>query len=265
MWEAELRLALRHDGARTVLAQRAHRGPLVVQRPFYPEGDICHLYLVHPPGGIVSGDHLTLDLSARDGAHALVTTPAATKFYRAREGAAAHLVQRLDVAGATLEWLPQETLVFDGAQARCATHVVLGDDARFIGWEVLCLGRPASAEPFASGAVHQDFQLWRGNEPLLLDRLRLAPDAALGESWGFAGHAALGTLMAWPAAVADLDALKETAAADLLACTLVDGVLLVRTLAAQGEEVRTRLHGAWRLLRPRLLGRDVSAPRIWAT
>jgi urease accessory protein len=265
VWEAELRLGLRNDGTRTVLAQRSHRGPLVVQRPFYPEDAVCHLYIVHPPGGIVSEDHLTLSVSARDGAHALITTPAATKFYRARNAAAAHLVQQFEIENAILEWLPQETLIFDGAHACASTRVVLRDDARFIGWEVLCLGRPASDELFNTGFVRQNFELWRGDEPLLLDRLRLAPDEARQAAWGFAGHTALGTLMAWPATPADIEAVRAIDDEGLLACTLVDSALLVRSLAAQGETVRQRLQRVWQLLRPRLLGRPALAPRIWST
>jgi urease accessory protein len=193
-----------------------------------------------------------------------VTTPAATKFYRAREQRPAQLVQHLSVDGA-LEWLPQETLVFDGARARASTRVVLGEHARFVGWEVLCLGRPASGERFTSGDLHQDFELWRADEPLLLDRLRIGADDAIDAVWGLDGRAALGTLLAWPATAEDLDCARATDPDGLLACTLVDGALLVRTLDAQGEPVRRRLLAVWRALRPRLLGRPAIAPRIWST
>src|SRR5262245_10241542 len=81
-WEASLDLKFAARGARTVLARRASVGPLVVQRPFYPEGGVAHVYLVHPPGGVVGGDQLRLSVLAEEGAHALLTTPAATKFYR---------------------------------------------------------------------------------------------------------------------------------------------------------------------------------------
>jgi urease accessory protein len=260
-WQAELRLGLRHDGTRTILATRAHRGPLVVQRPFYPEGEVCHLYLVHPPGGIVSGDDLRLHLRVGERAHGLVTTPAATKFYRARGGAQASLDQHLEVEDGALEWLPQETLVFDGAVARSRTVVNLTGRARFIGWEVLCLGRPASEETFTVGSVNQDLELWREGSPVLLDHLRLAPGSSLHEPWGLAGHAALGTLIATPATADDVDAARDP----LIACTLVDGVLMARTLAAQGETVRRRLNALWQRLRPAILGRPALAPRIWAT
>jgi urease accessory protein len=261
MWEAELRLGLRDDGTKTVLASRIHRGPLVVQRPFHPEGAVCHLYLVHPPGGIVSGDHLHLHLHVGAGAHGLVTTPAATKFYRARDAGAATLDQHLEIDDGALEWLPQETLVFDGAVSRSRTKVHLTGRARFIGWEVLCLGRPASDETFTRGSVHQDFELWREGTPVLLDHQRLSPGAALEQPWGLGGHSALGTLLATPATSQDLESVREPH----LACTLVDEVLMIRTLAAQGETVRQRLHAAWRALRPPILRREALAPRIWAT
>src|SRR5689334_17836187 len=91
-WRASLDLEFARSGVRTVLARRSHVGPLVVQRPFYPEGEVCHVYLVHPPGGVVGGDTLELRARVRDGAHALVTTPAATKFYRS-EGRVARQLQ----------------------------------------------------------------------------------------------------------------------------------------------------------------------------
>lgn len=265
-WEAELHLALRRRGGRTVLAARAHRGPLLVQRPFHPEGEVCHLYLLHPPAGLVSGDELRLHVDASEGAHAMLTTPGATRFYRARDGGAdARLLQEIRIADATVEWLPQESLCFDGTRARTTTRVELGRGARFIGWEVLCLGRPAAGEAFATGRVRQDFELWHEGRPLLLDRLRLDPEEATRAPWGFAGHAALGTLMAWPATPAQLDAVRALDATGALACTIVDGAMLVRTLAAQGATVRARLHRCWQALRPLMLDRPAVAPRIWAT
>ena len=107
---------------RTRLVERRHKGPLVVQRPFWPEGDPCHVYLVHPPGGVVGGDELRIDAQLDPGAHALITTPAATKFYRC-EGRISSQAQELRAAGATLEWLPQENIFYRGADARTATRV----------------------------------------------------------------------------------------------------------------------------------------------
>src|SRR5882672_8293826 len=139
-WKAELRLRFAAEGGRTVLRERRSEGPLVVQKPLYPEGEaVCHAIVVHPPGGIAGGDELDLQVSAATGSHALLTTPGAGKWYRSA-GPLARQSLHFDVAG-TLEWLPRETIVFDGAHASFECTVELRNDARYIGWEVLCLGR----------------------------------------------------------------------------------------------------------------------------
>jgi urease accessory protein len=207
-WEASLDLEFAARGARTILARRASVGPLVVQRPFYPEGGVAHVYLVHPPGGVVGGDRLQLNVVAKDGAHALLTTPAATKFYRS-DGRVARQRQEITADAANVEWLPQETIVFPDARASIATCVRLGERARFIGWEVACYGRPASALPFGAGQVRQDFEVWVNGAPRVLDHLRLdGAGEAMRAGFGLAGHPVLGTMFAYPANDALLNAAR---------------------------------------------------------
>lgn len=266
-WRARLELEFSVRGARTVLSKRRHRGPLVVQRPFYPQAGICHVYLVHPPGGLVGGDELTLQVHARPQAHALITTPAATKFYRAGPHPQAKLLQQLQVENAALEWLPQETILFDGAAARSRTVVQLTGSARFLGWEITCLGRPANGETFRSGTLAQDFQLYRGDTPLLLDRMRLRGDSAsLAAAWGLGGMQAIGTLLMYPGGGIDLAALRAMQEPGVRAAlTCVQDVLLCRALAMQAEPIRTLFTRMWLQLRPALTGSEAVAPRIWAT
>src|SRR5881396_3225629 len=146
-WKGRLSLSFARDGNRSVLAERSHEGPLVVQKPLYPEGDaVCHAIVVHPPGGIAGGDELALDVRAAHGSHALLTTPGAGKWYRSA-GSRAQQSLRFEIDG-TLEWLPRETIVFNGALASFECSVELRNDARYIGWEVLCLGRSGSGERF---------------------------------------------------------------------------------------------------------------------
>src|SRR5438045_6863059 len=111
--QACLSLSYVRDGNRTLLAERRHTGPLVVQKSLYPEGDaVCQNVIVHPPGGIVGGDALEVSADAGPGAHAQLLTPGAAKCYRSG-GALAHQRISLRAAqGATVEWLPQETIVF---------------------------------------------------------------------------------------------------------------------------------------------------------
>jgi urease accessory protein len=239
----------------------------MVQRPFYPEGGICHVYLLHPPGGIVGGDSLELQVDAGQGSHALITTPAATKFYRAGPHPRAVLRQNLLVKDAVLEWLPQEAIVFDGAKVRSSTRVDLTGCARFIGWEILCLGRPSVQEKFTAGDLHQDFLVYHDGRPLLLDRLRLSGDSpALAARWGLADAQAMGTMMMYPGSGADLATLRAVQAGHVrCAVTLVGGVLHCRALAQQAESIRRLFNDLWLQLRSNLLGRVAMAPRIWAT
>lgn len=266
-WQARLELEFQAAAGRTVLARRRHHGPLVVQRPFYPEGGICHVYLVHPPGGIVGGDQLSLHTTLQPQSHALLTTPAATRFYRAGPHPAASLQQALHVHDATLEWLPQETILFDGARARAATQVHLHGQARFAGWEITCLGRPANGETFRSGTLAQDFLLYHNGKPLLLDRLRLQGGSpALSAPWGLDGAQALGTLLLFPAQAIDPDAVRALQRPGVRhGVTRVQDALLCRALATQAEPIRQLFTDIWLQLRPALLGQPAVAPRIWAT
>lgn len=265
-WTARLELEFARRDAQTYLARRRHIGPLVVQRPFFPEPGVCHVYLVHPPGGVVGGDDLTVEVCARAAAHALLTTPAATKFYRC-EARPAQQQQILTLEDATLEWLPQETIFYPGAHVRSDTIVKLSRASRFIGWELPCLGLPARGEQFDRGRLQLNTELWIDDRPRLLDRLRIDGDSpARTAVWGLAGFDALGTLLAYPADRAMLEQVRALAHRGVeLAATLVDEVLVCRALGAQAADVKRVFLSIWQTLRPSLLGRTAHAPRIWAT
>jgi len=267
-WCASLDVCFAAGSRRTQLRGRRHSGPLRVQRPFHPEGFPCHGYILHPPGGIVGGDELAIRVELEAGAHALVTTPAANKFYRSA-GPWAVQRQYLRIAeGATLEWLPQEQIAFEAARADTLTSVDLAPGARFIGWEVTCLGRPAAGEGFERGVMRNRFELRRDGQPLLLERNRIdGGSPLLDEPWGLGGCRAMATLVAVGASDADRDALREALAGVERRCavTLLDDVLVVRWLGAGAQEGLGVLERAWSLLRPRLLGREPCPPRIWRT
>lgn len=277
-WQGHLKLGFRARGTRTVLTERRHRGPLVVQRPFYPEpGGCCHVYLVHPPGGVVGGDQLELEVDALDGAHALITTPAATKLYRSN-GAVSRLTQLLRVgSGATLEWLPQETIAFNGSRSTLTTRVELESGATFIGSEVLCLGRPAAGDPFQRGSLAQRLEVWREAGPLLIEQLRLRDGGPeLTQRWGLAGCSTLGTLVAIAGSPTErserhlsqlVERVREclTPAACLAAVTQVSGAIVCRFLGDGAGAAHAVLRQAWKILRPELTQCPPVAPRIWAT
>ncbi len=269
-WRARLELDFARQGERTVLARRRHLGPLAVQRPFYPDGPsrTCHVYLLHPPGGVVGGDALDVAVTARVGSRALVTTPAAAKLYRSG-GACARLTQRLRVDdGAQLEWLPQPTIAFAGVNARMSTRVDLASGGSFIGWEIVCLGRTDSGERYA-GQLGLALELWRDGAPLWVERVRYENDELLAAPHGLREHPVSGTLLASPAPAAAVLAAIRVAMDDhgavLSGASTVDDVLALRVLGAQAEAVQRGLVDAWALLRPALFDRPAVAPRIWAT
>jgi urease accessory protein len=245
---------------------------LLIQRAFYPEpSGVCHLYLVHPPGGIVGGDRLRFDALVETGAHALVTTPAATKLYRsAGLTAGQHTLLRV-AADARMEWLPQETLVFNGAQAELSTRVELERGARFLGWELMCLGRPANGERFLVGGLRQRFELWREGRPLWIERSHYAGgDHALESHWGLGGKPVFATLVA---TLANGTSILEDLRSVLAACeapgrcvaTVLDEVIVCRYVGPWAEAAREHLVAAWRVLRPHVMGTDAQVPRIWNT
>jgi urease accessory protein len=274
-WQAAIELGFeaREADRITRLTRRKHHGPLRVQRPFYPEGKAgcCHVYLLHPPGGMVSGDALNIQASLASGAHALLTTPAAAKLYKAdSHGVAWAQHTRLKVAdGATLEWLPQETLAFDGSRGQQTTHIDLQGNAKCLGWELLALGRPASDLPYTTGQMEQRFHLTRDGRPLWTERQILDPrHPRFNGKWGQGGATVQATL--WAAGLEDeagaIEALREhMPASPRWAVTKRRGVLLLRYLGDQRNEAWNLCQQAWEILRPLLTGKPASIPRIWLT
>lgn len=273
-WRASLDLGLRRarDSTRdrTILAHRRSHGPLQVQRAFHPGDGVCHLYLLHPPGGIVGGDTLAVSATLGEGARALLTTPAATKFYRSAGARATQTHHFRVAAGGVLEWLPQETIVFDGAIARRETRIELARAARCIAWDIVCLGRPAAGEAFAGGLFEQRLEVSREGLPLLIDRVRFdGGGEALRAKWGLGGRPVSGTMVCSDCDGEDLAAARALMtgleAGELMAGTLVDGLLVVRFLGASAWKARERFIRLWAVLRPRRLGAAVCRPRIWNT
>ena len=267
-WKARLALGFTSLDHKTVLSAKSHDGPLVVQKPLYPEGEaVCHAIVVHPPGGIAGGDELILEVKTERHASVLLTTPGAAKWYRS---AGPRALQRiaLEVRGA-LEWLPQETIVFDGALAESSFEAELSADAGLIGWDIVCLGRRGSGERFTRGSYRFSARLAREGRPLWIERGRIDGGGALLSSpAGLAGHSVFGTLFAaFPNIERKiLDEMRTTLPEEGAgSVTLLPGVLLARYLGDSSEAARKYFAALWRILRPALSGRPAIEPRIWRT
>ena len=273
-WHARLDLDYTVEEARTVL-RFAHTGPLRVLQSLYPEGPgVCHNVLVHPPGGLVGGDTLEVHANVAAGAHALITTPGATRFYRSEGATALQRTQLAAAEGARLEWLPLESLCYSACQAENHLTLQLAPGAESMAWDVTALGLPHARQPFAAGRVLQHLEL----PGVWLERgtINAADHALLQSPLGLAGQRCLGSLFfvtgtaldrarrdsALEAARAVLDAhpLKATAGAT----SPNPQVVVLRVLAPQVEpamQLLKQVRSAWRKALWQL---DAVPPRIWA-
>lgn len=272
-WEAFLKLGYVHEANRTYLANRQHRGPLVVQKPLYPEGsEVCHTIVLHPPGGIAGGDTLDIRVALDSASKVLLTTPGAGKWYRS---AGSHARQHLHFTvarDAVLEWLPQETILFDGALARMQMDVELEQGGVFLGWEILCLGRAASGEKFAHGHLAQTLRISLAGKPVWQEFGRLqAGDAIMQSPAGLAGCSVTATfMMAGKAIPAELlnqcrELTVDAAADEHSGITVLPDVLIARYLGHKSESAKRYFIALWKLLRPYANGRQAAVPRIWQT
>ncbi|MGZ8136126.1 MAG: urease accessory protein UreD [Methylococcaceae bacterium] len=264
-WQAQLTLTFANRQGTTYLTDRYHHGPLLVQRPFYPEGPVCHVYLIHPPGGVVGGDELNIDLDCRQGSEVLITTPSAAKFYRSN-GKTAYQAIVLKVADdAMLEWLPQETILFKGSQVASSLRIELAETAQFIGWDMLSLGRPVCNEVFSSGSAQIATEIFCGDKPLLIERLALNADT-INALCGLSGHALTASMYVYPADQTELEKARTIANNQrLFGATLKNNLLVCRMLGEQAEPIRQLFTAIWDAVRPGLNSRNACVPRIWAT
>jgi len=269
-WRARLVLAFERRDARTVLASRRHDGPLVVQKALYPEGEsICHAIVVHPPAGIVGGDELVIDVAAGKGASALLTTPGAGKWYRSAGAWASQRVTIDAFESSRVEWLPQETIVYDGARADIAWEARVSGDARLIAWDIVCLGRTGSGERFDAGRLRTGARLVRDGRLAWTERGSIEPGGALASSpAGLDGHSVFGTMIVAAPAIEDewlALARSRKPKEGEGAATRLPGVLIARYRGDSGEAAREHFSAIWGGLREPVLSHAPAEPRIWRT
>lgn len=273
-WQAKLTLDYSVEAQRCV-ARHVHEGPLRVLKALYPEGDrVCHHVLVHPPAGLVGGDELQINLHLQSGAHALITTPGATRFYGSDGLTAKQQVQAHVAQDATLEWLPLEALAYNRCQAHNQAVFHLAHGSRLIAWDVTALGLPHANQPFVQGQFQQHLEIagtWL--ERGLID----AKDQRLLHSpLGLNGHTCVSTLV-FAQGHAMADPLREQVVA--MARELCEShplrwlsgvsspderVVVVRVLSAQVENAMALLRSIWLQWRQQCWQLPAVMPRIWA-
>lgn len=270
-WLAKLDLTYLQRDKKTILAGKKHSGPLIVQKPFYPESNgTCHTYLIHPPGGIVGGDQLRLSATLGRNSHALITTPAATKFYRSNGNIAIQQQEFFVGESSTLEWLPQETVYFNDAFTSSKTKINIDSKTKLFAWEIQCLGLPAQKEFFTSGKCIQKFEIWKDNKPILLEANRLiGGDPALTSDWGLQNNNAIGTFIISGNDDIDLSSLimtiKKNHQTVVAEHTFIHSFYIIRAMGEHTEKLKEFFIEIWKTLRPLILGFEACPPRIWNT
>jgi urease accessory protein len=271
VWEAELNLGFTRRDGNSLLTQRSHRGPLVVQKSLHPEGGaICHAIILHPPGGVAGGDRLNIRATVGDGAHALLTTPGAGKWYKANGAEAAQHIELSAHENAVLEWLPQENIVYDAAQVTWDARVDLSESARYAGWEILCLGRQACGEQFRTGILRQGLEIYRASRLIWGEHANLkGGDKLLASPAGLRGYPVSATFVV--AAGATPQQLLKNCRAVLptdggrVGVTALPEIFVGRYLGHSVQAARHYFEALWAVLRPSYAGVAAQRPRIWNT
>lgn len=273
-WHAKLDIRYALEQNKTV-ARYEHDGPLRILHSLYPEGSsVCHNVIVHPPGGLVGGDTLDIQVDVGTGAHGLITTPGATRFYKSLGEPALQRTRARLQEHARLEWLPLEAIAYSACQAENRSTFDLAPSAEMIAWDITALGLPNAHLPFESGSFMQHIEI----PGVWLERGRIdATDVRLMNSpLGLAGHRCMASIffaagsaltrdrkeqaLSVARAVLDAHPLKITAGAT---CPN-DQVIVVRVLAPLVEPAMQVLRQVWASWRQHLWQKESVAPRIWA-
>jgi urease accessory protein len=283
-WLASLALDFSHNALGTKLSRTKRNGPLSVQKAFYPEGaDCAHIYLLHPPAGIVSGDELQVDITLAEQAHTLVTTPGANRFYRAREDVNIGVSKQVQVTTLSLankaicENFPLETIVYNGADAFNTVDIHLTGDSVYLGWDITCLGLPSSEQSFTQGQYTQLNRVYCDNELIYHDRIAIsAKNKLLEHPAGLAKNNVFATLLIYAPTQLHADKYKDVintlrAAIDNeqaekhISVTNIDGLIVIRYIGKHAEQCKKLFVLLWQILRPLTVKKPAMLPRIWYT
>ncbi len=273
-WLGSLQLNFENRACRSFLAYRKHVGPFVIQKTLHPEGaSVCHGIVVHPPGGVAGGDQLQLTVDVASNANALLTTPGAGKWYKANAKQAKQTLRFNVAEGSCFEWLPQENILFDGADVHWIAEIDLADNATFVGWDIVCLGRQAQQENWQTGALKQQFKVRRNGQLCWIEQANLsAYDLVKASIVGLGDQPVFGNFIVVASHLPDavLEACREInpSSADpqaVVGISALPEVVIARYIGESSESAKAYFEALWIILRPWYLNKTAVRPRIWNT
>jgi urease accessory protein len=267
-WQGRLELAYQHNQGKTQAVRCQGTAPLKVQRSFYPEGEgICHNIILHTAGGIVGGDRLEIDVELQPHTQVVITTAAAGKIYGNNGQISSQQIVQNVGENACLEWVPQETIIFTGANFQQYLRVNLAPTASWLGWEIIRFGRTARGERFTQGDWKSATEVYRGNVPVWIDRQRLIGAETIDSPHCLAGQAIVGSL-AWISAPVSKEIISEARSLfggepSKIGVTRLTEGLLCRYRGDSTTEVRQWFIAVWHLLRHSFLKTSPIQMRVW--
>lgn len=281
-WQASIKLEFRKDKDKTLMVRNLHYGPLVVQKPFYPE-IACHVYLLHPPGGVASCDHLCVEAKANDHSQVLITTPGATKFYKGENNYSLFEQNFYVENDASLEYLPAQNIFYKGTHTKVKTTFYLKDNSRFAFRDVSKCGMKDEARPFENSSLFNTVTIVENGKEKLIETSFIDGQDDLEALSGNYGCVYTGTYITNKVCEetldkirAILDSYKENSSFELpqrydpnfrfyAAAGVVDNYTVVRFLSSQNEAIEKAIVDIWKLTRFETVGLKPCLPRIWST
>ncbi|WP_159715168.1 urease accessory protein UreD [Blochmannia endosymbiont of Camponotus nipponensis] len=266
-WLGELELNFAVRKGRSVLTKCKHVGPFYVKKSFYSDNDNTpHVYLLHPPGGLVGGDKLMLDVQLESGSRALLTTPGAAKFYSSN-GMCAVQKNTFKLEGNTaFEWVPQSSIFFPKTKAKVDTTFIIEQGSKVISFEMLHFGNVSLGADVYPEEVDICLNVFLYNSVGLQERLRINKLNCVIKLGGFQISA---LLFAIPSDEEILNKVRKLITSvkhfQIGGATLLDEILVVRLLGNDNQYLKSLLHCIWYTIRPVIIGREVTVPRIWST
>ncbi len=272
-WHGTLDLRFANVNGKTSPSKSYSTSPLRVQRPFYPAAapENCQSVIVHTAGGMVGGDQLDITISAEPDTQVLVTTAAAHKVYRSQGDWAKQVIHLKVGAGAYVDWLPQELILFDGGQFQQSLRVDLEPGAVWIGWDVTRFGRSARGETLRDGEWRSQTEIWHQGTPLWIDRQRLIGGSeVLNSHNGLAGYPVVGTflLLGKPISPDHLSRIRTLLDSKVpkgceIGVSQLEQGLVARYRGPSSQTARQCFISIWQYLRTEVLGQTGYIPRVW--
>ncbi len=261
-----------HGAARLAFANRNNRNSIVERYASAPvriltpsiQGGIPEAVLANTSGGIAGGDTSHVDILVAQNAQALVTGQAAEKIYRSIDmPASIRTVIKIE-DGSTLEYLPQESILFDGAKLNRAVNISLGARSCLLLSEMFVLGRWAMNEDFTRGIFLDRWSIDVAGQPIWREGLRVEGGlSSLSSSLGFANARALATIFYAGANAAEVLGLARDVIGPMGGATIVRGMLVVRMLGNEAGMLKQQLSEIISIIRAAALGRPAEVPRVW--